>query len=99
MGLLMANKERGEVTVTLDKVRTLKFTLNSLVYAEENGVDIQAMGKATGVKLKDLRTLLFAGLMHEDELLTPETVGDLIDVRDLKPVSDALNKAFATVGK
>lgn len=93
----MANKERGEVTVTLDKVRTLKFTLNSLVYAEENGVDIQNLGK--GVKLKDLRTLLFAGLFHEDAELTESQVGNLIDMQNLPIVSEALNKAFGAVGK
>jgi hypothetical protein len=95
----MANKERGEVKVTLDKERTLKFTLNSLVYAEENGVDIQNMSKGGSVKLKDLRTLLFAGLMHEDKELTAEAVGDLIDVAELAPISEALNKAFSSVGK
>lgn len=93
----MANKERGEVTVQLDKERTLKFTLNSLIYAEDNGIDIQKMGKS--VKLKDLRTLLYAGLMHEDEKLTPEIVGGLIDVQNLKPISEALNEAFTSVGK
>ncbi len=93
----MANTERGEVKITLDKERTLKFTLNSLVYAEENGVEIANMGKAK-VKLKDLRTLLFAGLMHEDADLTPEKVGEMIDVSAMQPISEALNKAFA-VGK
>lgn len=95
----MANKQRGEVTVLLDKERTLKFTLNSLVYAEDNGVDIQNMGKGAKVKLKDLRTLLYAGLMHEDKELTPEQVGELIDVQELAPISEALNKAFSAVGK
>jgi hypothetical protein len=95
----MANKERGEVTITLDKERTLKFTLNSLVYAEENGVDIQNMGKEGTVKLKDLRTLLFAGLMHEDPELTAEAVGEMIDIANIAPISEALNKAFNSVGK
>lgn len=95
----MANKERGEVKVQLDKERNLKFTLNSLVYAEENGVDIQTMGKGGAVKLKDLRTLLFAGLMHEDKELTPEMVGEFIDVQELAPISEALNQAFTGVGK
>lgn len=95
----MANKERGEVKVLLDKERTLKFTLNSLVYAEENGVDIQNMGKEGKVKLKDLRTLLFAGLMHEDKELTAEAVGDLIEMDKIAPISEALTKAFGEVGK
>lgn len=93
----MANKERGEVTLNLDKERTLKFTLNSLVYAEENGVNIQNMGD--NVKLKDLRTLLYAGLMHEDKKLTPEAVGELIDVQNISVISEALNEAFNQVGK
>lgn len=95
----MANKERGEVTVELDKERTLKFTLNSLVYIEDCGVDIQNMGKNGSMKLKDLRTLLFAGLMHEDKNITPEEVGEMIDVVDIEPISQALNQAFGSVGK
>jgi len=95
----MANKQRGEVKVKLDKERVLKFTLNSLIYAEENGVDIQNLGKTGSVKMKDLRTLLFAGLMHEDEDLTAEAVGGMIDVANLEPISKALNEAFTSVGK
>lgn len=95
----MANKERGESMVTLDKERTLKFTLNSLVYAEENGVDIQTMGKEGSIKLKDLRTLLFAGLMHEDKELTVEAVGELIDMDNLSSITEALTSAFGSVGK
>lgn len=96
----MANKERGEVKITLDKERTLKFTLNSLVFMEDNGVDIQHLGNEDGsIKLKDLRTILFAGLMHEDAELTPEDVGEMIDVNELPVISEALNNAFGSVGK
>jgi hypothetical protein len=95
----MANKERGEVKILLDKERTLKFNLNSLVYAEENGVDLQNMEKGGKLKLKDLRTLLYAGLMHEDKELTPEQVGEMIDVFNISEISEALNKAFGSVGK
>ncbi|CDQ21707.1 hypothetical protein [Halobacillus karajensis] len=95
----MANKERGEVVVELDQERVLSYTLNSLIYAEENGVDLQNMSDEEGnVKLKDLRTILYAGLMHYEEL-TPEDVGRMIDLENLKPVSEALNKAFGSVGK
>jgi hypothetical protein len=96
----MANKERGEVTVVLDKERTLRYTLNSLVYMEENGVNIQTFSNSDGtVKLKDLRTILYAGLIHEDEDLTPEKVGNLIDIKNLPAITEALNKAFGEVGK
>jgi hypothetical protein len=96
----MANNERGEVKIQLDKERTLKFTLNSLVYAEEQGLDLQGMnGKDAKLKLKDLRVLLVAGLMHEDKELTEESVGEMIDIQNLKPISEALNKAFGAVGK
>lgn len=95
----MANKERGEVKVMLDKERVLKFTLNSLVYCEEQGVNIANMGAEKGVKLKDLRTLLFAGLMHEDAELTPEAVGNMIEINNIGAISESLNKAFGSVGK
>lgn len=95
----MVNAERGEVKIMLDKERTLKFTLNSLVYAEENGVDLQNLGKEGSIKLKDLRTLLYAGLMHEDKDLTPEKVGEMIDFNNLEEITEALTKAFGSVGK
>lgn len=96
---ILAKEQRGEVKVTLDKERVLKFTLNSLVYVEDMGVDIQKMGQNDSMKLKDLRTLLYAGLMHEDEELTAESVGAMIDVSELGTISEALNKAFSAVGK
>ena len=83
----------------LDKERTLKFTLNSLVYAEDLGVDIQAMGKNESVKLKDLRVLLFAGLMHEDKELTEVAVGDMITMDNMKNITSAMTQAFGTAGK
>lgn len=95
----MVNKERGEVKVVLDKERTLKFTLNSLVFAEEAGIDIANMGKNQQIKLKDLRTLLYAGLMHEDAELTPEHVGEMIEISKIGEISEALNEAFGSVGK
>ena len=95
----MANKERGEVTILLDKERTLKFTLNSLIYIEEQGVSLTDLSKNGNVKLKDLRSLLYAGLIHEDDTLIPEQVGNMIELDKIQEISDALNKAFNTVGK
>jgi hypothetical protein len=95
----MATKEPKVVKIMLDKERNLKFTLNSLVYAEELGVDVQAMGKNESVKLKDLRVLLFAGLMHEDKELTEVAVGEMITMDNMKNITTALTQAFGSAGK
>jgi type II secretory pathway component PulK len=95
----MANKERGEVKIMLDKERTLKFNLNSLVLAEDMGVDLEKMAKEGKLKLKDMRTLLYVGLVHEDKELTPEKVGEMIDFSNIDEITEALNKAFNEVGK
>lgn len=95
----MANKTNGAVTVQLDKERSIVFDLNSLIYAEEHGVDLGNMSKNGGVKMKDLRTILFAGLKHEDKELTPEMVGSMITMKNMEVITEALAEAFGSGGK
>jgi hypothetical protein len=43
----------------------------------------------------NLRTILFAGLCHEDKELTPEKVGELIDdYSDIGTIAQKLGEAF-----
>jgi hypothetical protein len=45
--------------------------------------------------MKDLRTILFAGLYYEDKNLTPEKVGELIDeYSDIGTIATKLAEAF-----
>jgi len=45
--------------------------------------------------MKDLRTILYAGLCHEDKELTPEKVGELIDdYSNIAAIGEKLGEAF-----
>lgn len=85
------------VTVKLDKQRKLKYTFNAFCELEE------VMGRSLTTlqngefKMKDLRALVWAGLLHESPELTLEETGDLIDKADsIEDVTDAVSRAIET---
>jgi hypothetical protein len=72
--------------------------LNTLV--EKLGVDIMnaqtTITTAGGPEmLKTIRAILWAGLIHEDEMLTIEDAGDLIEFSKLDEITNAVLKALA----
>ncbi|MEA1961281.1 MAG: hypothetical protein U9N81_08445 [Bacillota bacterium] len=72
------NLKQG-VTIELDRPRTLRYGMNALVKIEElTGKAISKLD-LENISIKDLRTIVYAGLFHEDKNLTPETVAELID--------------------
>jgi len=84
------------VTIELDRPRTLRYGMNALAKVEEltgksmMSLDLQNVG------IKDLLAIILAGLYHEDNTLTVEKVGDLIDeYSDINTVADKLGKAFS----
>lgn len=89
----MANVQRGESKIVLDKERTIKFTLNTLIDVEDAlGYSLAEMGDK--VSIRAMRTLLTAGLRHEDAELTEEYVGSLITMENMQDVQEALGKAM-----
>ena len=73
----MPSASKG-VPVELDKKRHLRFPLGVLRDFDE-GVDlVQA---------------LYLGLKHEDEELTPEKVGEIVDLETLPKLAEPLRKA------
>ena len=86
---------RKSVTIELDKIRNLRYGLNALVKVEElTGKSITKLD-LENISMKDLRTILFAGLYHEDNDLTPEKVGELIDdYSNIGEVAGKLGEAF-----
>jgi uncharacterized phage protein (TIGR02216 family) len=47
------------------------------------------------MSIKDMRTIIYSGLFHEDKNLTPEKVGELIDdFSDIKPLQKKLGEAM-----
>lgn len=92
----MANRNRGEIDLRLDKVRTLKFDSNALAsFEEEYGKPVlavftdmwlkfakgprSALSFANVIGIREVRSLLRAGLLHENPRLTVEEAGRLLD--------------------
>jgi hypothetical protein len=91
----MANVERGEHTIVLDKERTIKFDLNTLIEVEDSlGFSLAEIGDKVSIRV--MRTLLTAGLKHEDAELTEQYVGSLITMENMAEVQDALGKAMGS---
>ncbi|MED4840395.1 hypothetical protein P9695_08755 [Weizmannia sp. CD-2023] len=90
----MANKQRGIVEVELDKVRHIRYTMNALAEIEDKlGYGLADLdGKQ--LKIKEVRVILWAGLIHEDPELTEEQVGDMIDLGNMQYVQGKMSEAF-----
>lgn len=89
------------VTINLDRPRRLRYTMNALISMEE------ALGKPIGqlisdyntgtIGFKDMRIIIWAGLLHENPDLTLEQVGDMIDeAESLKYVMLKAGEALRT---
>lgn len=83
------------VKVTLDRERTLKFTLNSFAELEEKyGTVNEAMAKLEAGSMKASIFMIWAGLVHEDPELTPKQVGDMIEVHLLPELMESITAAM-----
>lgn len=86
-----------KVQIVLDKTRTLVYDLNAFAELEDQFGSIEeAMRALESGKIKAIIAILWAGLVHEDENLTPKYVGSIIGLGDLQQVADALGKAINT---
>jgi len=90
------NKAKPGVKITLDKERTLKLDLNAMAAFEEATGKSLMDGKFHGSNMtpKDLRAMLWACLLHEDETVTEKQVGSWVTVTNLMEVTGKLNEAF-----
>ncbi|MCW2279109.1 hypothetical protein [Heliophilum fasciatum] len=90
----MANKHKALVEIVLDKPRTLRYDLNALAEMEAKlGVSLQELDQLT-MGVKQLRTFLWAGLIHEDPTLTEHEVGGWVDMDTLSMVNEKITEAF-----
>lgn len=94
----MANKQRGEGKLMLGEVeRTLRYDLNALAELEDAlGVPLSELGNIE-MKIKNVRSILWAGLLHEDESLTEKEVGKHITIDNMEEVQKAIGEAFGGV--
>ncbi|MMZ45708.1 hypothetical protein D3C75_232970 [compost metagenome] len=96
------------VTIELDgKVRTLKYDLNAFAELENRYGSVEAaFAKLNTGGIGAIRTILWAGLIHEEVVLdeitgepikfniTPYQVGGWIDPKSIEQVSILLNRAI-----
>lgn len=86
----MANKHRGEVSIMLDKERTLRLTANAVVRVEkEIGFPITKLNEDT-LGFEAIRALLWGSLLHEIKDLTPDEAGELIDQSGIEYVAEKM---------
>ena len=93
----MALKDIREITVPieLDRPRGLKFDLNAFAELEDKfgsmDAAFQAMQKGS---LKAARTLLWAGLLHEDETLTERKIGGMVTLANMSGIMESITSAL-----
>ena len=86
--------------IQLDKTRNLRYGMKALSMAEDiMGKPIMTLD-LNQVTIKDVSTLLWCGLVHEDKELTVDRVMDLLDECEdfqdvFAKVGKALEEAFA----
>lgn len=86
---------KQSITIELDRPRNLRYGMNALVKIEEMiGRPISKLD-LENISIKDLRTIIYAGLFHEDKNLSPEKIGELIDeFSDINTVAEKLGEAM-----
>ena len=83
------------IPIELDKPRTLLFDLNAFAELEDKfGSLDQAFQKMQQGSVKATRTLLWAGLLHEDENLTERQVGAMISLTNVESIMEQITEAL-----
>lgn len=84
---------KPSVLINLDRPRNIRLNTNAMVKMEEVlNKPLSEIGASFGVK--EIRAVVWAGLLHEDKTLTLESVGDLLDDADLTYVAKKIGEAM-----
>lgn len=96
MSNLNAAKPRVKTITLNDGVeREIKFTLNAMAELEDRYGSVENAFKALeSNSIKAARCILWAGLLHNDEGLTEQQVGNLIDLDILNEVMESMTDAM-----
>lgn len=90
------SKPNKVVSIQADKERHIKFGMNAFIRLEKE-LDRPMTELGDNLSMEDLRTMFWIGLLWEDKKLTPEKVGDLMDIviesEGLEFLSNALGEA------
>ena len=90
------NKAKPGIKIIFDKERTLKFDLNAMIAFEEVvGKSLfDGTFKPEDISPKELRAMLWACLLHEDDTLTEKQVGSWVGVNNMVNITSKLGEAF-----
>ncbi len=82
------------IPITLDKPRTLFYDFNAFIELEELYGDMKSVfGGLENLKVKVIRDMIWAGLLHEDENLTPQQVGKMLYPGNIEEISAKITEA------
>ncbi|MDB5053150.1 MAG: hypothetical protein JWM44_1200 [Bacilli bacterium] len=91
----MSEIKSKAVTITLDKERNLIFDMNAFIELEDKFGSLDAViTELSGRKLKSMRTIFWAGLVHEDETLTEKRVGEIMSLDDATGLAEKAMQAI-----
>lgn len=77
------------------KTRNVKFDLNAFIELEDKHGSIDlALEELDKGNIKAIRTILWAGLLHEDDTLTEKQIGKWVDFANLGEVAEGLGKGL-----
>ena len=92
------------VPIKLDKQSHLFYSMKGFLYLAEKYGDANAAfskvpagsnAKMDAEGITALVDLIYAGLVHEDDTLTPDKVAAIVDVRRLGTVAEKISKAMS----
>lgn len=83
-----------KITLTDGVERTLRFTLNAMAELEEKYGSVDtAFEQLDKGSFKAIRTILWAGLMHDEPTLTEQQVGNLMDLQSMAAMMETVGLA------
>lgn len=78
-----------------NKIRFLSYDMNAFAELEEMYGSVEnAMSALRSGSIKSAISVLWAGLIHEDEELTPKDVGKMFDLKQIKELGELIGKAI-----
>ena len=94
--ILGGSMKEKNLKITLDKERTLKYTLNSLIKFEKlTGKSVTEIGENMSKEV--ILALLYVGLIHEDKKLTIDKLGDMITLDKFFEINEVVTSAFTVL--
>lgn len=90
-----AKAKNVKITLSDGVEREVRFTLNAMAELEDRYGSIEAAFNALdNNSMKAVRCVLWAGLLHTDEGLTEQQVGNLIDMQCMQEIVSTMSEAF-----